>query len=1429
MKQILIFVFYFVFFSVIGFSQPINLDFSSGAINGWTLQEGGNQNSITKSIYNLHPSTEYSIMSYTNEINGVVAGISSPLGGNYIRVGSMDTGGVAYKLSQTFTVDVTSKALLFSYTFLMDNGGHDCSEQNYFDFCLTDASGNKIPSYSDNHYILNSINCSGGDPNYAATGFTCKYWKNVSYDLTNYIGATVTIDLYVSGCNMNQGEHAGYAYFDAAICNNNNLSPSYLTINDSIYPILESNSMINLCGLDTAVIWGPVGATNFSWAGGAINGLTTQSVSITQPGVYNLVCNKPFGCSNNINASFAIGAVPVLTVTGTSPNCPDVVINLTGSGAQTYTWMPIAGTPQAMGFTNQYSVLPRTTSVYKLLGKNAFGCVGSLDYTVTPLPSPTITVTGNNSLCSGNTTLTATGADTYTWSTGVTTNSIVVTPSVTMVYTVSGSSASYSCLDTYIDTIRFLGVGINSSSLKMCQGGSVTVLGKGATSYTWSNGATTNSVVLSPTVTTTYTVFGLSAGSCGVTQSVFTVTVNPLPNVYANSLPNTPTVCTGATMYLYGSGSATTYSWSGGVTNNVSFNPTVSSTYTVTGTDVNGCVNTATRSISVYTYTVDVNPPYPLCSGQSATLTVLGASTYTWFNSSTSQSIVVSPTVNTSYNVTASNSVCTMNIYKQVQVANSPPSFYTWASSYTICSANASTPSIYLTGTNCYYSCSQPDTKVPNVTSGYFVVNPLPPSPTVYTITATNGCGVISNTILITPIVSPTVTISGPTVSCSGSLVTYTANGATSYSWTSGGNTANFSSSPTTNQIYTVTGASATGGCTSSVSISLAVLKSPTVTANNPNICIGNSAILNASGASTYTWNTGSNSYSINVSPASSTNYTVYGTGSNGCVSSYISTVTVASLTSPISVNSGTVCEGNFFIMSPTGASSYTYSSGSASVAPTVNSTYTVTGLNSYGCIMGSAISSVTVFPAPTIVVNSGSVCVGQSFVMNPSGGNVYVYSNGSNNVFPTTTNNTFTVSGSDINGCINTAVSNVNIVAPTISVGNGTVCLGSSFTAIPSGANTYTWSTGAIASSIAVTPTINTTYTVTGTDLSNCVGSQTVSVMIDNTCQDVWPGDANSDGVTNNLDVLELGLHFTQTGFPRPIISNAWQPYRATNWSGNITGGKNLNHSDCNGDGIINNDDTLAIYNNYGLTHAFKPAQEEVITPQLSVVPDQVAVLKGTWGTASIYLGNLDESINNINGVAFTVDFDYTLIEANNIYIEYQNSFLDAGQNLHFRKMDFVTGKIFTATTHTVNNNVYGYGKIATLYYQIKSTLTSAQVLNITISQANKSDDLGVITPLTTGAGSLTATIDVGLQEILNKSFVMIHPNPTNGVLTVMSKTEVEKIEIVAITGQVLLSETSTNASFILHLENLSNGIYFVNVYQNNRIVKREKIVLNK
>ncbi len=157
------------------------------------------------------------------------------------------------------------------------------------------------------------------------------------------------------------------------------------------------------------------------------------------------------------------------------------------------------------------------------------------------------------------------------------------------------------------------------------------------------------------------------------------------------------------------------------------------------------------------------------------------------------------------------------------------------------------------------------------------------------------------------------------------------------------------------------------------------------------------------------------------------------------------------------------------------------------------------------------------------------------------------------------------------------------NAPVDNTSAASLSICVGSSATLSVFSTDVVNWYNSVSSSTIIstgmilVTPTLSAGTTTFYAEAMSCTPSAyrtAITVTANPNCTDVWPGDANSDGIADNLDVLELGLHYTQTGSPRVGVSNNWQPYFANNWTGTITNGKNVNHSDCNGDGIINDDD---------------------------------------------------------------------------------------------------------------------------------------------------------------------------------------------------------------------------------------------------------------
>jgi hypothetical protein len=141
------------------------------------------------------------------------------------------------------------------------------------------------------------------------------------------------------------------------------------------------------------------------------------------------------------------------------------------------------------------------------------------------------------------------------------------------------------------------------ASSNLCSGSSLTinVLGSNTNIYLWSTGDTSPSIVVSPTVNTTYSLLVTNSYSCQINLTL-PITVKSRPQFTAQA--SNSVICIGETATLSASGtSLVSYAW---VSNNVSINgqqayvaPFTNTTYSITVTDVNGCSNTNTIGITV--------------------------------------------------------------------------------------------------------------------------------------------------------------------------------------------------------------------------------------------------------------------------------------------------------------------------------------------------------------------------------------------------------------------------------------------------------------------------------------------------------------------------------------------------------------------------------------------------------------------------------------------------------------------------------------------------------------------------------------------------------------------------------------------------------------------------------------------------------------
>ncbi len=576
------------------------------------------------------------------------------------------------------------------------------------------------------------------------------------------------------------------------------------------------------------------------------------------------------------------------------------------------------------------------------------------------------------------------------------------------------SSASCSCVVPIPFTINAAPtVAVNSPTI--CPGQTANLAASGAVSYTWSGGATptgTNTATASPVTTTTYTVTGLAAGC--IDTAVATVTIGGALNLSVNS----PTICPGQTANLTATGAAT-YTWSAGATStgagNATANPATTTTYTVTGNS-GGCTGTAVATVTVVNnLSVTVNS-LTICPGQTAGLTASGANTYSWSAGATvtgTNTADVSPVTTTTYTVTGMSGACSATAVATVTVSNN---ITVLVNSPTICAGQ--TANLLATGAANYAWSA-------GATSGAGgAATASPASTTTYTVTGTSGTctNTAVATVTVTPL--PNVGVSSVTV-CSGDTAHLSANGAQTYTWSTGatasGNAGAYAL-PVSTTTYTVTGTSS--GCSNTAISTVTVNPTPVVTVNSATICQGQTTPLTATGANSYSWNTGFAGNPLSVTLNATTSYTVTGT-SNGCSAQASATVTV-NLPAVVTVNIDTICPGQTATLTAGGALTYLWSNGSTAnplvVSPPTTTTYTVTG-NPNGC-PGTATTTVQVQNVfPSVFVNSDSICNGSGAVLTATGAATYTWSTGATTasitVYPSVTT-TYTVSTT--NQCNNSA-----------------------------------------------------------------------------------------------------------------------------------------------------------------------------------------------------------------------------------------------------------------------------------------------------------------------------------------------------------------------------------------------------------------------
>jgi hypothetical protein len=367
------------------------------------------------------------------------------------------------------------------------------------------------------------------------------------------------------------------------------------------------------------------------------------------------------------------------------------------------------------------------------------------------------------------------------------------------------------------------------------------------------------------------------------------------------------------------------------------------------------------------------------------------------------------------------------------------------------------------------------------------------------------------------------------------------------------------------------------------------------------------------------------------------------------------------------------------------------------------------------------------------------------------------------------------------------------------VIVGSGTIneCVGDSVQLVPAGGliTTYTWSANAGGghSSVKVSPSIATIYTLTGTDVNGCIDSAQITIVPYSGC--VWPGDANEDLVVDNNDLMPIGLKYGYGGHGRQCVPD-WYGCYCNNWNDTLSNGKNTKYADCNGDSVINMSDTLYIHTNYGLNHSAKQGASQIIqttNPDIYLQFDKPQYAPGDTVNASVLIGSGTIPQTNFYGSAFTLNYDRSKVQVGTEKFWFNNSWVgNINQSkIKFSKLNTGSGTVAASLVRITHTDTTGFGKVATLQFVLQNALVNSE-LYFTISNAIKTDNVGITTSLNTSTDSVAIVNNtMSINSSRNNQF-SIYPNPTNNNITITSTKELGTISIYNSLGEIVFTKES-------------------------------------
>lgn len=1171
----------------------------------------------------------------------------------------------------------------------------------------------------------------------------------------------------------------------------------------------------------------PVGSA-FNWS----TGETTSGITTNIEGKYYLVVTDTAGCEalDSVQLNNYPQSTAQITSSGPTSFCAgnSVVLyaNNTGGGPFIIEWYT-ANTGNYLGNTDSIMVAQSESIYYHLV--DIYGCeVYSDTVGTSALPFNSVNISSSHPpapVCASDTvtlTASATGATAYQWSDGSTTSSIEVYASG--MYEVTASFPN-GCISTEsINIVYNPALSVTASVTSnyngadiSCNGaadGEITATVVGGTApynYLWPTAYAGNGsafAVHTGLVAGTYDVTITDANGCTATTassttltepSAVTATISSSVNLVCG------TACTGeATVVASGGTGAYIYNWSGGQTTPVAAG-LCQGMNTVTVTDVNAC--TDLEVVPVNSISVDVS---------------LSPSTYSGFN--------------TSCFGTNDGDINT------IVSGGSSPFSYIWSN-------------------------AQTTTLATGLSAGIYSV----------TVTDANGCTDTASVSLIEP---PLVVVNATGAvdpSCNGvadGSFTATVSGGVGgyvYQW----NDANTQITSTAVNLpagnYCVT-ATDVNGCTASDcgSIFDSALLGLSIDSVHHVSCNGA-----ADGAVYFTPSGGTAPYTYSLdgsvftaAPFIANNltagtYTVVIQDNNGCVTAG----TAVSVTEPnqlivtidsvhdVSCHGGS--DGALIFSASLGTAPYTFDIGGG---PQVNGTfsnlaannYTVSATDNNGCTDTMTVSLIE--PAVLLVSLTGinPTCIGgdgDATAVVSGGVPAYSYAWSVGVTTATISDQSpgigagmYEVTITDANACV--VVDTVYLSDPTAIAGIDTILFVSPDSTldfcVPYASTAVNATVVSILSNGTIVNNGGGCFSYTPTNFAENTDTIIVQVCDTNGTYEhevvayiagcVWAGDTDTNQVANNFDLLPIGTNYGLTGMSRPNADLNWDCEPMYDWSLVPTGNPDPKHSDTNGDGIIDDNDTLAITLNWGQVYVKNGSPTTANGTPIYV--DTTSAAPGQTLLIPVVLGTNLLPANNAYGVAFTLTYDNTIVDTNSVSMDYSNSWLgiDGLDMITIEKDFYAQGEIQVGMSRIDQLVVSGSGAVAYIQLTIKDDVLKSSLLRLDfdVKDVKLIDNNGVVLPVAPEATSsvVIASSVNQYQQALNFE---LYPNPTNAALTVvLPGASQQGLRLYNSQGQLLQSwQADAGNQLQLDLQDYPAGAYLLQLLTADGVATKRVVVI--